>query len=292
VQVRRTALLQLAGSVLLLSSAWPITKQAIGAGVSPLWFGAGRAGFSGLAVFVALGLTGRLRIPGRQDFPALFGWGLLSLAAFFAFTHAAVAFIEAGRTAILANVTTIWIAPISLIFLHERVPARRWIAGALGIAGVVVLIGPWAIDWARPGVLLGHGYLLGASFCFAAAMAIVRRYPPGLPMFQVLPWCFLVAAVLLIPFAALHGPPGVWTGPSWLAMAYIGLLAGPVGTWCVMEASVRLPAMVASVGLLMTPAAGLMLSTWWLAEPLGWDLLFGSALILGGVLAAAWPERR
>ena len=41
-----------------------------------------------------------------------------------------------------------------------------------------------------------------------------------------------------------------------------------------------------------TPATGLVLSTWWLGEPLGADLIAGAALILGGVACAAWPGRR
>ena len=40
------------------------------------------------------------------------------------------------------------------------------------------------------------------------------------------------------------------------------------------------------------PDLGLLLSTWWLAEPLDADLLAGAALILGGVACAIWPRRR
>lgn len=286
------ALMQLAASVVLLASAWPITKQAIGLGVAPMWFAVGRAGFSGAVLFAVLGATGRLRVPGRRDVPVLLAVGLLQLAAFFAFAHLAVAYIPAGRTAILSNVTTIFIAPLSALVLRERVSARRWIAAGLGVAGVMVLMNPWAIDWGGPGVLTGHLFLLGAACGFSVAILTVRRCPPGLSMLQVLPWCFLLAALVLLPVAVLHGGGvGVWTWPSWGAMAYIGLLAGPVGTWCVMVAAAELPAMVSSVGFLMTPAAGLILSTLWLGEPMGLDLLAGSALILGGVGCAAWPER-
>jgi drug/metabolite transporter (DMT)-like permease len=49
-----------------------------------------------------------------------------------------------------------------------------------------------------------------------------------------------------------------------------------------MQASVKLPAMVASVRFLATPATGLVVSTWWLGEPFGPDPLAGSVLILGG----------
>ena len=71
-------------------------------------------------------------------------------ARYFAFAHVAVAWVPAGRTAILANTTTIWIVPLSLVFLHERIPPRRWVAAGLGLAGVVVLMSPLAIDWTSP----------------------------------------------------------------------------------------------------------------------------------------------
>src|SRR6478735_5837312 len=53
-------LLQLLASVLLLSSAWPLTKIALAAGSTPLWFAEGRAVLSTLTVGVLLALPGRL----------------------------------------------------------------------------------------------------------------------------------------------------------------------------------------------------------------------------------------
>jgi drug/metabolite transporter (DMT)-like permease len=286
-------LVYLAGSVVLLSSAWPITKQAVALGVAPLWFAVGRAGFSGLTAFVVLGLFGRVRTPRRVDMPTVLAVGLVQLAGFFAFAHAALAWVPAGRTAILSNVTTMWIVPLSLLVLREAIPLQRWLAAALGVGGTVVLMGPWAIDWSAPGVLAGHFFLLAVALCFAAAMVIVRHRPPRSSMLELLPWCFGLATLVLLPLALLHGGGvGNWPGPALRAMAYIGLLAGPVGTWCVMQAAASLPAMVASVGLLATPAAGLLLATLWLNEPLDANLLLGSALVLGGVSCAAWPQRR
>lgn len=285
-------LLQLGVSVLLFSSAWPITKQAITLGANPMWFAFGRAGFSGLAAFVALALLGRLRWPGRADFPALFAVGLLQLATFFAFAHFAVSLVPAGRTAVLSNVTTVWIVPLSLWLLGEAIPPRRWIAAGLGLAGIAVLINPWAIDWSQPGVVLGHVLLLGAAGAWAIAMVIVRRTPPHLSMLQLLPWCFGLASLALLPLALLTGEgPGHWGGPAIGALAYIGLLAGPVGTWCVMQVAATLPTMIASIGFLATPAAGLLLSAWWLGEKITADLVAGTVCILAGVAVATWPRR-
>lgn len=286
-------LAQLAGSVVLLSSAWPITKLAIDGGAAPLWFAVGRAGLSGLTALLVLACLGRLRPPRRQDWPAILSVGLLQLGGFFAFAHAAVAWVPAGRTAILSNVTTIWVVPLSVLVLGEVIPPRRWLAAILGIAGIVVLMGPWAIDWTNPDILVGHVFLLAASLCFAIAMIVVRRWPPATTMLGLLPWCFALATLVLVPLALWHGGGlGAWPPTSLWSMAFIGFLAGPVGTWCVMEAAAGLPAMVASVGFLMTPAVGLLLASLLLGEPLGPDLLAGAALITSGVACAAWPQRR
>jgi len=286
-------LLQLALSIIFLGSAWPITKVAITAGAAPLWFATGRAGFSSAAALATLCVLRRLRLPRRADLPALLSVGLLQLAGFFAFTHAAVAWIPAGRTVILSNVTTIFVVPLSLLVLHEAIPPRRWLAAALGLAGAAVLIGPWAIDWSQRTVVIGHIFLLASAFCFALTMIIVRHSPPHLPMLELLPWCFGLATLALLPLALWEGGGiGTWSAPSLWSLVFIGGIAGPVGTWCVMQVAATLPAMVVSVGLLLTPAAGLALSTLWLGEAFGRDLQLGSVLILGGVACAAWPQKR
>jgi drug/metabolite transporter (DMT)-like permease len=95
----------------------------------------------------------------------------------------------------------------------------------------------------------------------------------------------------LLLWHAPHG--GIGTHPaSWAALAYIGLIASPFGSWCIVEATAALPAVVSSIGFLATPAISLVLANWLLGEPITADLLAGSALILGGVGVAAWPARR
>lgn len=287
-------LVQLVASVVLLSSAWPLTKIALAAGSTPLWFAEGRAVLSGLIACLMLAAVGRLRRPTRPDMPAMFAVGGLQLGAYFAFAHEAVAWVPAGRTAILANTTTIWVVPLSLIFLREPIPVRRWLAAGLGVAGVAVLINPRAIDWSSKGVLIGHIFLLGAGLCWSIAMIVTRATKPNLSMFALLPWCFLIGSMLLAPMVWWHAPHGTLgdSPASWWALAYIGLIAGPLGTWCVMEATAKLPTLVSSVGFLTTPAVSLILANLFLHEPFTPDLLTGSALIMTGVAFAAWPQRR
>jgi O-acetylserine/cysteine efflux transporter len=285
---------QLVASVVLLSSAWPLTKIALAAGSTPLWFAEGRAVLSGLTASGLVLAMGRFRLPTRRDLPAILAIGGLQLGLYFALAHEAVAWVPAGRTAILANTTTIWIVPLSLVFLREPIPTGRWVAAALGLAGVAVLINPISIDWTSGPILVGHLFLLGSALAWSVAIIITRAAKPGLSMFELLPWCFLIGAAELAPLVWWRAPHGtLGAAPaSWWALAYIGLIAGPLGTWCVVEATAKLPAMVSSVGFLTTPAVSLILANILLHEPLTADLLAGSALIMAGVAFAALPERR
>ena len=283
-------LAQLGGAVVLLGGAWPVTKLAIAAGADALWFAEGRATLSALATFAALAAFGRLRLPGRADLPALLAVGLFQLAGFFALAHAAVRYVPAGRTVILVNTTPLFVVPLSLLVLHEAIPPRRWVAVVLGLAGVVAMTGPWAIDWAAPGVLLGHAFLLGAAGAWSVAIIAVRRFPPRLSMLEILPWCFALGAAALLPIAWQHDP-GRWTAPALGLLGFIGVAAGPLGTWCVMQAALTLPAIVASIGFLSTPVVGLLIAALWLGERIDAGLAIGSALIVGGVGIAAWPRR-
>ncbi len=284
-------LVQLAVSVILLSSAWPLTKIALSLGSTPLWFAEGRMLLSGFTIAAVLVLRCTLRLPRRADLPALMAVGVFQLGGYFALAHEAVAWVPAGRTAILANTTTMWVVPLSLIFLHERIPPRRWVAAGLGLCGVVVLMSPWSIDWTSGNVLVGHAFLLGAALSWSVAIIVTRAAQPHLSMFELLPWCFAVGAVMLAPLLIWHAPDGTLGSKpgSWAALAYIGLLAGPFGTWCVVQATATLPTVVSSIGFLMTPAVSLVLANLFLGEAFTSDLLFGAALIMGGVGAAAWP---
>ncbi len=289
-----TGFTQLAVSVILLSSAWPLTKIAIALGSTPLWFAEGRSILSGFSIAVVLAVRGRLRLPYRQDLIPLLAVGIGQFGLYFAFAHEAVAWVAAGRTAILANTTTIWVVPLSLIFLRERIPPRRWLAAGFGLIGVFVLMSPWSIDWTSAHVLIGHAFLLAASLSWSVSMIFTRAITPRSSLFELMPWCFAISALLLAPLLLWHAPNGgMGTQPaSWMALAYIGLIASPFGSWCIVEATAALPAVISSIGFLSTPAISLILANWLLGEPITADLLLGSALIIGGVGIAAWRARR
>jgi drug/metabolite transporter (DMT)-like permease len=266
--------------------------MALAAGSTPLWFAEGRAVLAGLVALVLLAALGRLHVPSRSDWPSVLAVGGLQIGVYFALAHEAVAWVPAGRTAILANTTTIWVVPLSLLLLRETIPPRRWLAAAIGLAGVAVLINPFAIDWSSGHALIGHLFLLGAGLSWSVAIIVTRASRPLRPMLELLPWSFLIGVLVLAPVVWWHAPSGtLGTSPKSLwALGYIGLIAAPFGTLFVMQAQSSLPTMVSSIGFLMTPAISLILASAFLHEPLTPGLLAGSALIMSGIVVAAWPS--
>jgi len=273
-------------AVVLFGLAWPITKHAM-QDATPLWFAVTRSLGAAAMSVVVLALWRRLVWPVRRDWPTILGVGFFQLAVFFALAHLALNLTGAGRTAVLANVITPWLVPLSVLLLHEQVSPQRWFAAGLGVAGVVALAGPWAVDWTSAAALLGNAMLVGAALSWTTAILITRLHPPAHPTVSLLPWCFAVSALCLVPLALWREPDGgIGPGAYWQA-AWIGLVAAPVGTWAVIEVGRRLPSTIASAGMLLVPAVGVAAAAIWLAEPIGWDIVIGGVLIGAGVLVAA-----
>ena len=283
-QARGLKLLLLA--VVLFGGVWPVTKHAL-MHATPLWFATSRAGLAVISATLLALLLRRLRWPARRDMPSVLALGSLQLAGFFLLAHLALALVPAGRTAVLSNVTLMWLVPLSMLVLKERISPMRWGAVALAMLGVAIMLGPWAIDWQAPGAVSGHALLLGASLSWSVAIVLVRRFPPVSPMIDLLPWSFSLATLILGTAALLREPGGGIGVEAWPHAAFIGLLAAPIGTWAVIESGRHLNAVLASVGFLLVPVLGLGLATTWLGEPLGWDLILGGVLIMGSVVMAA-----
>jgi O-acetylserine/cysteine efflux transporter len=281
-----SALRLLLVAVVLFGGSWPITKHAL-MDATPLWFGTSRAALAALVAMLLLAGLGRLHFPREGDRRAVVFLGLFQLGSFFALTHLAVALVPAGRTAVLSNVVIFWLIPLSVLFLGEKVSRARWSAAGLGLAGAGVLIGPWAVDWSDTAMLAGHVMLLAAGLLWSVAIVATRLWPPRSPMMELLPWCFGLGALVLAPLALLLEPGGGIGSGALPHMLFIGLVAAPIGTWCVIEAGRRLPGAVASVGFLLVPAFGVAVGALWLGEPVGWDVIAGGTLIVVSVLLAA-----
>jgi drug/metabolite transporter (DMT)-like permease len=289
------AFAQLALVGLIFGTSWPVLKNGIEAGATPLWFTAARACCGTLGGFALVGALGLLRWPRRRDRPIILSVGILQLAAFFTLTNLALRYIPAGRSAVLAYTTTLWLVPLEALTGGERLDLPRSLGLLAGLGGVAVLLNPLALDWSQPDVLISHVLLLLAALGWAIAIFHARRHAwDGFSPLQALPWQMLVASLAVIVLAAIAEPAGRLPAVPAVtfALIYVGLFGGPVATWAATSVARDLPTLVSSLGFLGVPVVGVIVSTLWLGEPLTPPLLVGAALIFLGLVVVALANDR
>lgn len=188
----------------------------------------------------------------------------------------------------LADVTALgFTAPIfimigAVIFLGEKVILSRWIAAAIGILGVAIVLGPklsgggggWTL------VMLASSPLFAASFLITKALT--RRDRPEV----IVLWQCVTISVFTLPFAVAFWS---WPTPTQLAWFALGGLLGSLGHWCLTEAfrlaDVSATQPVKFLDLAWAALLGLLV----FGDRPGWATLLGALVIFS---AATWMARR
>lgn len=271
---------------------WPVNKVIL-ASVPPLWAVAIRTAIGAVALVILSLVTGRLARPPRADLPVLVSVTLLHMVGFTSLSSVGLELVPASRSAVLAYTTPLWVVPGASLFLGERLTRRRLIGVVVGLAGLVVLFNPTALDWSQPAIVLGNAAILAAALLWAGAILHIRGHRWRSTPFDLLPWQMLLASLILVPLAwIVSGPPAfAWTPPLVVLFVYAGLPGSALAYWASAMAGRRLPAVTTSLGLLATPVVSVGVATLWLGERPGASLLVAVLLILGGVALGTVAER-
>jgi len=263
---------------------WPIMKVAVGL-MHPLWFATARVGLGCLSAFLFLLAIRALKMPTRQDLPILLSVGILQLAGAQLLIHAGLAYVPAGKSAVLSYTTPLWVLPGAYLFLGERLNVRGILGLCLGLLGLVLLIDPQTLEnnWK------GNVLLLTAAFCWAGAILHSRAHHWHLEPQQLLPWQLLIGFLVMVPLSFLLAGPlqADWSSEFlYWALLYNGPFATAFAVWGVISAQKNLPAVTASITFLIVPAIGILAALVWLKEIPDERLLLGFGLILTGVFCS------
>ncbi|MGB3437051.1 DMT family transporter [Achromobacter sp.] len=289
---RRHALLLLGVVVLAWGFTWIVNKQLLQY-MTPIWAAAART-LVGAVALLLLGLAlRRVAWPVKADLPVILSVGLLHMGAFAALVSLGMLYVPAGRSAVLAYTTPLWVIPGAWLFLGESVGRARRLGLALGLLGLAVIFNPLDFDWGSRDALMGNGLILLAALCWAANIVYVRAHRWVTPPFELAFWQALLACAVLsaVAYATEGAPQVTWSADlAWL-LGYAGVFGIAVAYWAAVNVNRALPAGVTSIGLLGVPVFGLLCSAVFLHEPVSASLLAGMALIVGGI-AAGVIERR
>jgi drug/metabolite transporter (DMT)-like permease len=125
-------------------------------------------------------------------------------------------------------VSPLFVTALSIIFLSEKVGVRRWLATAVGLLGVLVIL--------RPGTSAFHiaAFLpLASAMCWATTLIMTRMMSGKEHAITIMTYSSIAGVAImsaLVPF--------VWVQPSWHAIAF-GVLIGiasTAGQWIVVLA--------------------------------------------------------
>jgi drug/metabolite transporter (DMT)-like permease len=290
---RGTAYAVLAALVLIWGLNWPIMKLVVQA-MPPLWFVVTRLTVGAICLFAFLIATGRLARPTRADWPVICSVSIFQMWLFMALTTIGVQFIPAGRSAIIAYTSPLWVLPAAVWLFGERLTRWKLLGMVLGFAGLVVLLNPASIDWSDGDVLLGNFLLLIGAGMWAIAILHTRRHRWHLSPLQLAPFQM---ALLIVPACflawAIEGPfRADWSWQLIAMLVYNGPLATAFAFWASVSIQRALPSTTVSLSYLAVPAWGLIASTLWLGEALPASLILGGVLILLGVAAIAIADTR
>ena len=282
--------------IVLWGVNWPVMKVGLDY-FPPFHFALLRMSLGALTMFAVAALAGELRLPVRQDWPIVLSIGLIQMGTFMVLTFLGLRFVGSGRAAILAYTTPLWVLPLSVWVLKERLSGGKIAGFVLGLAGVAVLFNPVGFDWGDRRVLLGNGLLLFGAALWALQIVHVRTHHwVGTPL-SLLPWQQTVAVLMLAPLTLVFEPGAAirWTPESIAILAYNGPLTSGFCFWALLTVTRALPAVTTSIGSLATPLVGMLAGAWWLGEPLSATNTGGLALIAGAVamlvLSEAWARR-
>lgn len=289
----RTAIFLLTGVILIWGLNWPVMKVGVGV-MPPLTFVATRLGLAALCLFALLAAMGRLRLPKRSDWVMIVTVALCQMVGFLGLVTLALQWVDAGRSAILAYTTPLWVIPFALLFLGERLAGLRLIGSVAGLLGVAVMFNPAGFDWGDRGEVIGNGLLMLAAALWAVQILIIKQRRWSGSALDLAPWQMLLGTALILPAALIleAGEPIRW---GWMLVGVVAV-NGPLATGFCFVAAIMvnqaLPAITTSLAMLGVPLVGLVSSILLLGEPVDLTRGLGLGLIAAGLALMTLGERR
>jgi drug/metabolite transporter (DMT)-like permease len=290
--------------VLVAVSLWAVNgtvgKIIVDSGdVSALRLAELRSTGAGLVLFVAVALVrpATLSVSRRElGFLAVFGIGGLAFVHFLYFV--AITHLDIGIALVIQYIAPVLVALWARFFVHEPVRRRLWLALALALAGLSLVVELWS-GTALDGV--GVAASLAAACAYALYILMAERsLQRGRDVFSLLAWGFIFATAFwtiaqpwwsfpwsrLTAHASLLGRLDHVTAPVWLLVGYVVLLGTVVPFVLMITALHHIPATRATVVAMAEPVLGGLVAYAWLEESLGPFQIAGGILVLAGIVLA------
>jgi drug/metabolite transporter (DMT)-like permease len=257
--------------------------------VSPVLIAWGRITLGALVLLPIAWKLGALRSVGRH-----FGWlvlfALVELVGPFYLIALGEKYVSSSLAGIMLSavpLTVLMIAP--LVGVKEHVSARRLLGLAVGLIGVVALLG---IDSLRTSQeWFGAGCILISTFGYAYGPLIVQRHLKEAHGLGVVAVSTAIGSVILLIPALVSLPNAFPSATALTSVAILGIVCTALGLVLFVYVITRAGASRAAVVTYVNPAVAVLLGVWILDEHFGLGAGIGLVLILLGCWMATGGAR-
>jgi len=244
----------------------------------------------GLASVLSLAVGRLLRepLPALRELPHLALVGLLLLGVCNALIVWSETRVSSGVAAVLAALTPAWFGVLTA--RSEPLGGRGWTGTVLGLAGVVLLVGPWTAGGVD---LSGAAAILLASALWAVGTLHHRKHVKGGGALTNAGLEMLAAALFGAVAAPLSG--GVVTGPvttkALVAIGYLAVFGSCLAYTAHTYLSKAWNPVRAGTYAYLNPVIAVLLGAAFLDEAFNARMALGMAVILAGVALVQYRSR-
>jgi probable blue pigment (indigoidine) exporter len=258
----------------------------------PLLAGALRALPAGLLLLaVVAGLARRRLLPRGVWWWRAAVLGLLNIGLFFALLFTAAYRLPGGIAAVVGAVGPFLVAGFAYPLLRERPARRTLLAGAIGLAGVSLLVLRAAVGLDPLGLAAAAGGVVTMSL----GTVLGRRWgvPDGYDrrrtaVLALTGWQLTIGGLMLLPLTRLvEGPLPALSPTNLVGFAYLSLVGTAVAQFLWFQAVASLAPTRITALTLLSPLTAAALGWLVLAQSLSPGQLLGAAGVLAAVLLGA-----
>ncbi|QAY73533.1 EamA family transporter [Agromyces protaetiae] len=257
-------------------STYYVTRQFLPADF-PLWGGVLRALPAGILLLLLI----------KRQLPHGSWWwraaviGALNVGAFFVLVYLAAQLLPTSIAATIMATSPVVMMLFAWLLVSEKLRALALVGGALGIAGVAIMLAGGAGSFSPWGVVASISAMTMSSLGYILA----KRWSTDLDVLSLTSWQLIAGGAMLVPVALVwEGAPPALDGVALAGFAYVGIVATALAFVAWFSALRRLDA--ATVGLvgLVNPVTGVLLGTLVAGEALGAQQIAGLVLVFAGIL--------
>jgi len=227
-------------------------------------------------------------------------WGMVFLAGICAVYGYQLAvnygetLVPAGTASLVANTTPVFAALLAYFLLGEGLGGWKIGGIATAMAGLVVITFYGAGDGMGMGRVEGIAFILLAALSWAVYTVALKPLTAAHSILFISAYTILLGTLMQVPLIGNEflREMGAMSASGWVWMLFLGLVSTALGYFMYVKGLEGLGASVTAFYIYLVPPISLFWGWAILGERLNAGIIVGTAMILVGLAAVGWGERR